>query len=112
MPPRSELAPRDIVWMEPDPTVGREQGGRRPAVVVGGADYMRVIDTLALVVPITSVDRRWPNHIPISGLPRPSWAMTEQLRAVSRDRLHGGLGRIDAAELARIRTWLRDHLDL
>lgn len=112
MPLKHELAPRDIVWMNPDPTVGREQAGRRPAVVVAGVGYLQVVDTLAIIVPITSVHRRWPNHVPISGLPVPSWAMTEQLRAVSRDRLHGDLGRVDDATFLQIRSWLRDHLDL
>ncbi|MEJ1087204.1 type II toxin-antitoxin system PemK/MazF family toxin [Microbacterium sp. Mu-80] len=112
MPPNPELAPRDIVWMDPDPTVGREQAGRRPAVVVAGRSYLHVVDALAIILPVTSVNRRWPNHVPISTLPVPSWAMTEQLRAVSRDRLHGDLGRVDEATFLQIQSWLSDHLDL
>jgi len=92
--------------------VPREQGGRRPAIVVAGEGCLRVIDTLALIVPITSVDRGWPNHIPVPGLPGPSWAMTEQVRATSRARLHGHLGQIDEATLEGIRSWLRDFLEL
>ena len=107
-----ELAVGEVVWMSPDPTVGREQRGRRPAIVVAGEGYLRVIDTLALIVPITSVDRGWPNHIPVSGLTGPSWAMTEQLRATSRARLHGHLGQLDEATLEGIRSWLRDFLEL
>ncbi|UNK69912.1 type II toxin-antitoxin system PemK/MazF family toxin [Microbacterium sp. H1-D42] len=98
--------------MDPDPTVGREQAGRRPAVVVAGGGYLHVVDALAIIVPVTSVDRRWPNHVQIRGLGKPSWAMTEQLRAVSRDRLHGDLGRVNEATFLQIRNWLRDHLDL
>ena len=108
----AELAVGEIVWMSPDPTVGREQRGRRPAIVVAGEGYLRVIDTLALIVPITSVDRGWPNHIPVPGLPGPSWAMTEQLRVTSRARLHGHLGQLDEATLEGIRSWLRDFLEL
>jgi len=98
--------------MDPDPAIGREQTGRRPAVIVAGEDYLDTVDTLALIVPVTSIERRWPNHVPVYGLSRPSWAMTEQLRAVSRDRLHDRLGRVDDVTFQRIRHWLRDHLNL
>ena len=51
------LRPGDVVWVAPEIAVGREQAGRRPAMVVAGAGYLETVDTLALVVPITSVDR-------------------------------------------------------
>lgn len=98
--------------MDPDPTVGREQSGRRPAVIISGEGYLSVVDALAVVVPVTSVNRGWPNHVPMSVRATPSWAMTEQLRAVSRERLHGNLGRVDEVTFAHIREWVRDHLDL
>jgi mRNA interferase MazF len=59
-----DLAPGDIVWVAPDAAVGREQAGHRPAMVMAGTDYLQLIDSLAIVVPLTSVDRGWPNHIP------------------------------------------------
>lgn len=108
----TDLATGDVVWVGPDPTIGREQRGRRPAVVVAGVGYLRVIDALALIVPITSVDRGWPNHVAVAGLPGPSWAMTEQLRATARERLHGRLGQVDEKTLDSIRSWLRDFLEL
>jgi len=98
--------------MTPDATIGREQSGRRPAVVVAGQRYLQIIDTMALIVPVTSTDRGWPNHIPIADLPGPSWAMTEQVRAVSRSRLHGHLGQMDDDALEHVRHWLRKFLDL
>lgn len=107
-----DLRPGDIVWVKPDATVGREQSGRRPAVVVAGADYLATVEALAIVVPITSVDRNWPNHVPIEGLPRRSWAMTEQVRTISRERLIERVGRADPATLAAIRRWIGDFLDV
>ena len=53
------------MWVAPDPAVGHEQAGRRPAVVVCGTDYLNTVETLAIVVPVTSVDRAWPNHVPL-----------------------------------------------
>lgn len=117
--PRSEASaetvePGDVVWVEPEIVVGREQTGRRPALVVAGVGYLQVVDTLALVVPITSVNRGWPNHIEVTGtqLEHRSWAMSEQIRTISRERVVGRAGRVDAATLATVRTWLADFLDL
>lgn len=108
MPISPDLSPGDIVWAELDPTAGSEQGGRRPVLVVASRGYLDVIDRLALVVPICSVDRGWPNHVLLSGLARSSFAMTEQLRAVSRRRLHGSVGFATPAELAAVRRWIQD----
>lgn len=108
-----DLAPGDIVWLAPDVVIGREQAGRRPAVVVAGRSYLDIVDTLAVVVPITSVDRGWPNHVPVGrALGRPSWAMTEQVRTVSRRRIVDRAGRVDAETLAGIRRWISDFLEL
>ena len=109
-----DLSPGDVVWVAPDAAVGREHSGRRPALVVAGPDYLQLIDSLAVVVPLTSVDRGWPNHIPVSGatLQSASWAMTEQVRTISRERIVGTAGRADAGTLRAVRGWIRDLLEL
>ena len=79
---------------------------------MASSGYLDVIDQLALAVPITSIDRGWPNHVALAGLGRPSFAMTEQLRPVSRSRMHGLVGVATTVELAQVRGWLGDFLDL
>lgn len=108
------LAPGELVWAKPDVTVRREQAGRRPVLVVADPDYLAAADTLAIVVPLTRTDRGWPNHIRIrsGSLPVDSWAMTEQVRAISRDRIVDRIGWCAPAELADVRRWLRDFLGL
>jgi mRNA interferase MazF len=108
------LAPGDLVWVRPEIAVGREQAGRRPALVVAGIGYLQTVDTLALVVPITTVDRGWPNHIEVVGaeLEQRSWAMSEQIRTISRERVVGRAGRANDATLASVRSWLADFLEL
>ena len=110
----TDLAPGEVVWVSPDAVVGREQAGRRPAVVVSGVDYLDIVDTLAIVVPVTTVDRGWPNHVPVVGaaLPEPSWAMTEQVRTVARERIIARAGRVAPPTLAAMRGWIRDFLEL
>ena len=103
-----------VVWASLEPVRGREQDGHRPALVVASAGYLEAITTLALVLPITTADRGWPNHILVEGadLSRPSWIMTEQLRTLSRDRFTGTAGSVTPACLRTVQTWLSDFLDL
>lgn len=111
--PEVELQPGDVVWVTLDPTVGREQSGRRPAVVVSSTGHLWIADTLVIVVPVTSVDRGWSNHVPLPDglLGRDSRAMTEQVRTLSRRRVVGTAGRVDAETLTEIRRWIIDFLD-
>jgi mRNA interferase MazF len=112
--PDGTLGPGDVVWAQPEIAVGREQAGRRPAMVVAGAGYLDTVDALAVVVPITTVDRGWPNHVEVVGadLGHRSWAMSEQPRTISRDRVVGRAGRVDPATLAAVRGWIADFLEL
>ncbi len=111
---KESLAPGDVIWVEPEIAIGREQSGRRPALVVASSSYLEIVNSLVLVVPITTVDRGWPNHIKIrdSALDRPSWAMSEQVRSISRERIVDRAGRVSMTTLAEIRIWLADFLDL
>ncbi|MDJ0336022.1 type II toxin-antitoxin system PemK/MazF family toxin [Salinibacterium sp. G-O1] len=105
----------DILWAELGSGRGREQTGRRPVVVVSSNEYLASVDSLLLVVPVTSRDRGWPNHVALTGptdLQRPSYAMTEQILSVSRDRIVGAAGSINQECLDRMRVYLRDFLDL
>jgi mRNA interferase MazF len=110
-----ELATGDVVWATLEPVRGREQGGRRPVLVVASNGFLGAVTTLAIVLPITSKDRGWPNHVRMTGptlLPMPNWAMTEQVRTISRDRMSGRAGHVDEACLVVIRQYLRDFFGL
>lgn len=108
-----ELSPGEVWWAAPDPSVGREQTGRRPVVIISNADYLDAVTTLALVCPVTTTGRGWPNHVLLSaasGLDQPSYAMTEQIKVISRERLVLRAGSITDACLEDIRQWVRDFL--
>jgi mRNA interferase MazF len=112
----TDLRRGTVAWAELDPVRGREQSGRRPILVVASDLYLRHADTLAIIVPVTTVDRGWPNHVPLRGstlsLEQPSFAMTEQPRTVTRERLVDMLGVVDAATMREVDVWLRDFLAL
>jgi len=82
-----DIAPWQIWWANFDPQVGREQAGLRPAVIVGTALACELPNRLALVVPCTTTDRRLPFHPRLTALERPTFAMCDQLKSVSRERL-------------------------
>lgn len=110
-----EVIEAAVAWVALDPTRGREQNGHRPVVIVSTDDYLAAATTLAIVVPVTSRDRGWDNHVPLSGhtgLTENSWAMTEQPRTISRSRITRVTGTVDADCMARIRIYLRDYLGI
>lgn len=113
------LAPLErgaVVWVNFDPTTGREQRGTRPALVISSADYLASVRDLVVVVPITSVDRAWPHHVPVvgerTGLPKPSFAMTEQPRTISTTRIMRRTGTAGAQTLHEVDRWLQDFLGI
>ena len=53
---------RDIVWVDLNPTKGREQAKRRPAIVVSARSYNKKT-SLALLCPITSMQKGYPFEV-------------------------------------------------
>lgn len=111
-----QLRRGSVVWLDFDPTQGREQSGHRPALVIASDGYLVTATTIAVVLPVTTTDRGWPNHVLLRGdqiaLDRPSFAMTEQPRTIDRRRITSMAGFVDMPTLNEIDIWLRDFLDL
>lgn len=105
------------VWLaELDPTVGHEQGGRRPVVIVSSAGFNSLPIRMTVVVPLTGNDRGLITQPRIAssdaGLNRTSFARPEDMRAIDARRLKRRMGRVSTEELAEIRKVLRYFLDL
>ena len=56
----------DIIWTDFDPQAGREQAGRRPALVLSPQVYQKAAG-LMICVPITSKAKGYPFEVPIAG---------------------------------------------
>lgn len=111
-----ELRRGSVVWVDLDPVQGREQAERRPALVIASDLFLEQADTLAIIVPATTTDRGWPHHVRLRGedldLDQPTFAMTEQIRTVTRDRFHGVSGSVDRTTMKDVDRWVRDFLSL
>lgn len=100
----------DILLCDLNPVAGQEQGGIRPVIVVSHHRYA-VIPGLFLAVPLTSRDRRLDHHIEVpaddrTGLNRLSYAMTEQVRAMSDQRAGRQIGKVSSETLTAISRYL------
>lgn len=109
----SRVQPWQVWLVDFGDPVGREQGGRRPAVVVASEFHARFLIPITLVVPLTARDRGLPHHIAVaqgqSGVRSLCFAKTEEINAVSEQRFVGNrpLGSLDEQTADRVRTMVR-----
>jgi len=72
----------DLIWTDFDPTKGREQVGRRPALVVSPAAFTKNTG-LAVVCPIISHVRPFPTSVVLpAGLPVAGEILTGHIRSI------------------------------
>jgi mRNA interferase MazF len=72
----------DVIWTDFDPTKGREQAGRHPALVVSPAAFTENTG-LAIVCPITSRVRPFPTSVVLpSSLPITGEILTSHIRSI------------------------------
>ncbi len=72
----------DIILLSFDPTLGHEQAGFRPAVVLSPEIYNKV-SGLCLVCPITTKVKGYPFEVPLDGAKKTSGvALADQVRSI------------------------------
>lgn len=72
----------DFVAVTFDPQSGHEQKGRRPALVVSNTLFNKHTG-LAIVCPLTNIDRGFPFHVAVTKDPRVSgFVMVEQVKSI------------------------------
>src|SRR5208337_212928 len=81
-PPAYVPGAGDLIWADFDPTRGREQAGRRPALVVS-SPALAENTGLAIVCPITSRVRPLPTSVVLPpGLPIAGEILTSHIRSI------------------------------
>lgn len=71
----------DLVWINFDPTIGREQKGLRPAIIVSQNVFNKK-SSLTYVCPITSVAKNYPYRIKITTKNIKGFIMIEHLKSI------------------------------
>ncbi len=101
-------APGDIVWTDFDPRTGREQGGRRPAVVVSDISLYHA-SGFVILCPITSKIRPFPSSVVLDDASGISGEIfTYQIRSIdtsARPLVYSGTS-LSAAKLTELREKL------
>jgi mRNA interferase MazF len=100
-----------------DPTIGHEQNGLRPCVVVSDPDVTRDQHfPLVCVVPITGTPGQgllYPPLLPgVSGLTKKSFALIDRLRSIDKRRIRRIFGELPLDEVAAIDEGLTAFLAL
>lgn len=87
----------DIVWLNFNPQIGREQAGRRPAVVLSPGSYNGKVGLL-LACPITSQVKGYPFEVAIpAGLKIRGVVLSDQVKSLDwRSREAEFVGRLPA----------------
>ena len=94
----------DVVWVDFSPQAGREQAGRRPAVVLSARIYNEKA-SLAVVCPVTSQAKGYPFEIAMpAGIAIRGVILADQLKSLDwRQRQVQKAGRIPAGVLMQLR---------
>ncbi|MCD9021725.1 type II toxin-antitoxin system PemK/MazF family toxin [Cohnella silvisoli] len=72
----------DLVWLDFDPQAGREQAGRRPAIVLSELEF-NDLTGFAVVCPITNQAKDYAFEVPLpEGLPFTGVVLTDQLKSL------------------------------
>ncbi len=102
-----------LVWLTFDPQAGREQAGRRPALVLSPALYNRRAN-LALVCPVTSHTKGYPFEVALpDGLAVSGVVLADHLKSADWVvRRAERAGKIPAKLLAEVTAKLRPLLGL
>lgn len=107
----------EIYYADLSPSVGAEINKRRPVLIVSNDANNRASSTVTILPVTSNVSRVYPFEILLttkqSGLAKDSKAMAQQIRTISRDRLHPGkAGELGRDLMQQVDAAIRLHLAL
>ena len=96
----------DIVWLDFDPQAGREQGRRRPALVLTDRSYNSA-SGLVVVCPLTSKRKPYPFSLPVVVDKVEGAVLVDHLKSVDwKVRAVKFHSKADPALLSRVRAYI------
>ncbi|WP_210496130.1 endoribonuclease MazF [Microvirga antarctica] len=73
----------DLIWLTFNPQAGREQNGRRPALVLSPRSY-NALSRLCVLCPITNQGKGYPFEVPLpTGASVTGFVLSDQVKSLS-----------------------------
>ena len=95
----------DVLWANLEPTIGHEQAGQRPVVVLS-ADVFNERSGTVIAMALTSHEQRagFPLTLELKSvkMKKRAWVKISQIRTLSTRRLGRKIGRVSPEELDRL----------
>ena len=94
---KKEIRRGDIHYADLSPTIGCEQGGVRPVLIIQN-NIGNLYSPTVIVAPITGRAKKWLSTLVIlhcTRLYKTSCVLLEQLRSIDKDRLLGYIGSLE-----------------
>ena len=102
----------EIWWVRLDPTLGSEIAKTRPCVVLSGNVFNRLRRTIVVIPLSTSPEPGAPLLMPVWCDGREVVAVTDQIRAIAKQRLDRRLGELSFEDLEALERGVREVLEL
>lgn len=103
----------EIRWADLDPTLGHEQAGQRPVLVLS-EDVFNERSGTVIAVALTSQEPRAGFPLTLEsaapGLPKRSWIKISQIRTLSTERIGRRIARSSEAEMSKVIEGLNEIL--
>jgi mRNA interferase MazF len=102
----------EIWWVRLDPTLGSEIAKTRPCVILSGNVFNRLRRTVVVIPLSTSPQPSAPLLVPVQCDGREVVAVTDQIRAIAKQRLDRRLGELSSEDLEAVERGVGEVLEL
>lgn len=99
---KKDIIRGDVFFFDKGYTLGVEQKGGRPGIIVSNDKCNNSSDFVLVVYLTTEPKTSLPTHIDISGLDKPSLALCEQIHTLSKHKMQSYKGHVSDEELLAI----------
>jgi mRNA interferase MazF len=102
----------EVWWVRLDPTLGSEVAKTRLCIILSGNIFNNLRRTVVVVPLSSSPPGEPPLLVPVRCEGRDVVAVTDQIRAIAKQRLHRRIGELSSEELQAVERGVREILEL
>ena len=102
----------EVWWVRLDPALGSEIAKTRPCVILSGNVYNRLRRTVVVIPLSSSPQASVPLLVPVRCDSRDVVAVTDQIRAVAKQRLDRRMGELSIEDLKAVEQGVQEVLEL